>query len=234
MVTIFGGVQVISQLRSNQTVRFRNRTLSLTQYFACYPGVAQPVRVRGGKEVTVIVSSARLLICAHGKKRFVIALKCEGETDYRYLVASDLTWRTEYIVQAFTLRWLVEVFFADWKGYEAWGALTKQPGEEGSSRSLILSLLVDHCLLLHPDQLAQLNHRQPAFTVGSLINRIKVDSLLTVIRDVLAAEDPAQQLQQLSDILAQYFDLRPSEKHLVGRGLGRLELSPSLKYKAAA
>ncbi|VFN08016.1 MAG: hypothetical protein BECKG1743D_GA0114223_112391, partial [Candidatus Kentron sp. G] len=38
-----------------------------------------------------------------GKKRFVIALKYEGETDYRYLVASDLTWRTDDIVQAFTL-----------------------------------------------------------------------------------------------------------------------------------
>ena len=85
-----------------------------------------------------------------------------------------------------------------------------------------------------PLLLAQLNHRQPAFTVGSLINRIKVDSLLTVIRDVLAAEDPAQQLQQLGDTLTQYFDLRPSEKHLVGRDLGRLEPSPSLKYKAAA
>jgi hypothetical protein len=43
-----------------------------------------------------------------------------------------------------------------------------QPGAEGSSRSLILSLLVDQCLFLHPDQLAQLKHRQPAFTVGSL------------------------------------------------------------------
>ena len=70
-----------------------------------------------------------------------------------------------------------QVFVQDWKTYEGWGALTKQPGEEGSSRSLILSLLVDHCLLLHPAQLVQLNHRQPAYTVGSLIHRIKVDSL---------------------------------------------------------
>ena len=150
------------------------------------------------------------------------------------MVASDLTWRTEDIVQAFTLRWLVEVFIQDWKGYEGWGALTKQPGEEGSSRGLILSLLVDHCLLLHPAQLAQLNHRQPAFTVGSLINRIKVDSLLEVFRGILATVDPAGQLQQLSDTLAEHFDLKPSEKHMVGRDLGRLAPSPSLKYKAAA
>jgi hypothetical protein len=77
--------------------------------------------------------------------------------------------------------------------------LTMQPGAEGSSPSLLLSLLVDQCLLLHPDQLAQLQHRQPAFTVGSLINRIKVESVLTVIREVLTAPDPKPHLQQLSD-----------------------------------
>jgi hypothetical protein len=231
---VFDGVQVISQLRGNQKVRFRNRSLSLEQYFDRYAGVVQSYRRRGGQPITVWVSSARLFVEAHGKKRFVIALKYEGESEYRYLVASDLSWRTEDIVQAFTLRWLVEVFIQDWKGYEGWGALTKQPGEEGSSRGLILSLLVDHCLLLHPAQLAQLNHRQPAFTVGSLINRIKVDSLLEVFRGILATADPAGQLQQLSDTLAECFDLRPSEKHMVGRDLGRLASSPSLKYKAAA
>jgi hypothetical protein len=241
---IFGGVQVISQLRSNQKVRFRNRTLSVAQYFARTPGGAQQTscagthiqryRIRGGEPLTMHVSSARLYVDAQGKKRFVVALKYEGETEYRYRVAADLTWRTEDIVQAFTWRWLIEVFFEDWKGYEGWSALTMQPGTEGSSRSLILSLLVDHCLLLHPDQLAQLKHRQPAFTVGSLINRIKVESVLTVIREVLTAADPEYHLQQLSDTLVQYFDLRPSEKHMVGRDLGRLEPSPSLKYKAAA
>ena len=231
---IFGGVQVISQLRSNQKVRFRNRTPSVAQYFARTLGVAQRYRIRGGGPVTLTVSSARLYVDAQGKKRFVVALKYEGETEYRYLVAADLTWRTEDIVQAFTLRWLIEVFFEDWKGYEGWSALTMQPGAEGSSRSLILSLLVDHCLLLHPDQLAQLKHRQPAFTVGSLINRIKVESVLTVIREALTAADPEHHLQQLSDTLVQYFNLRPSEKHMLGRDLGRLEPSPSLKYKAAA
>jgi hypothetical protein len=77
-------------------------------------------------------------------------------------------------------------------------------------------------------------HRQPAFTVGSLINRIKVESVLTVIREVLTAAGPEHHLQQLSDTSVQYFDLRPSEKHMVGRDLGRLEPSASLKYKAAA
>lgn len=145
-------------------------------------------------------------------------------------MASDRSWRTEDIVQAFTLRWPVEVFIQDGKGYEGGGAWTKQPGEEGSSRGLLLSLRVDHCRLRHPAQLARLNHQQPAFTVGRPINRIKVDSLLAVFREILAAADPAQPLRKP---LAECFDLRPSEKHMVGRDWGRLAPSPSLKYKAA-
>ena len=74
------------------------------------------------------------------RKRFVIALKYEGESDYRYLVATDMTWRTMDITQAYTLRWLVEVFFEDWKLYEGWGREAKRLDEEGSSRGLILSL----------------------------------------------------------------------------------------------
>jgi len=53
---------------------------------------------------------------------FVIALKYEGEEKYRYLAATDVSWRTLDIIQAYSLRWLVEVFFEDWKLYEGWGA----------------------------------------------------------------------------------------------------------------
>lgn len=231
---IFGGVQVISQLRSNQNIRFRGKTYSLERYFTSYPGVTQRIRVRGGEEIPVTVGSARLVVCAQGHKRFVIALKYEGEDTYRYLVATDLSWRTLDIVQAYTLRWLLEVFFADWKAYEGWGALTKHPGEEGSSRSLILSLLVDHCLLLHPDQLAQVENKRPAYTVGSLRDRVKVESLLLLIRELVTTEHPAHQLQAFAQQLQEQFELNPSTKHLAPRELGRLEPTPALKYRAAA
>ncbi len=232
---LFGGVQVISQLRNNQNIRFRGKKYSLEQYFKTFPGVSQTIRIRGGEPVTVTVGSARLPVYAHqGQKRFVIALKYEGEQDYRSLVATDLSWRTLDIVQAYTFRWLIEVFFADWKAYEGWGALTKQPGEEGSSRSLILSLLVDHCLLFHPDQLTRIENNQPAYTVGSLSNRVKVDSLLTIIRELVTADNPVEQLQRLAQQLEELFPLNPSAKHMVDRDMGRLEPTPSLKYKALA
>ncbi|GFO71735.1 hypothetical protein BJAS_P1414 [Bathymodiolus japonicus methanotrophic gill symbiont] len=156
-----GGSQVISQLRKNQNIEYRGRIRSVESYFnSINKGIDQIIRVRGGKEIKVNVSSARLKVSSHSKKRFVIALKYDGENYYRYLVATDLTWRTQYIIQAYTLRWLIEVFFEDWKLYEGWGREAKQLDEEGSSRGLILSLLFDHCLLLHTEQIARIESKR--------------------------------------------------------------------------
>ena len=230
---LFDTTQVVSQIRSNQNVRFRNRKLSVEKHFTRYPGTPQEITLRGGKKVTVLVGSARLYVCAHHKKRFVMALKYEGEETYRYLVASDLTWRTLDIVQAYTLRWLVEVFIEDWKSNEGWGTLTKQTGPDGSSQSLILSLLADHCLLLHPQQLARIENKLPAYTVGSLTNQIRVDCLFDFIRELLADDDPEEKLNRLTETLkSQVFTLNPSRKHMVNRDLGRLEPTPGLKYRA--
>ncbi len=117
---IFGGIQVISQLKSNQNIRYRGKKKTINDYFnKTNKGVKSTIRVRGGKKINATVSSARLKVDAHGgKMRFVIALKYEGEEEYRYLVASDVSWRTLDIIQAYSLRWLVDVFFEDWKLYE--------------------------------------------------------------------------------------------------------------------
>lgn len=229
---ICGGVQVISKLRKNQKVRFRGKTMHVTTLFKRYRGVPQTIRIRGGAELPVWVSSMRVHVCAHGIKRFVIALKYEGEDEYRYLVASDMSWRTLDIVQAHTLRWLVEVFIQDWKSYEGWGQLTKQYDEEGSRRSLILSLLCDHCLLLHADQLARIQDNRPACTVGSLRDRVKVESLVQFFQEVVSSENPQEQLEKVARQAKEVFTLNNSGKHMVGRDLGRLESTPSLEYRA--
>ena len=85
----------------------------------------QTLLVRGQRKVKGWVSSARLKVDAHGNKRFVIAVKYQDEENYRYLVAANLSWRTQDIIQAYTLRWLVEVVFEDWKLYEGWGREAK-------------------------------------------------------------------------------------------------------------
>ena len=231
--TICDGAQTVSQLRGNQKVRFRGRARTLTEFFAAYPGVPQRIQVRGGPASEVIVSSARLHVGAHGKKRFVIALKYPGETESRYLVATDLSWRTLDIVQVYTLRWLVEVFLEDWKLNEGWGQLAKQPDEEGSSHSLTLSLLLDHALLLHPEQTTRLNHQAPACTVGSLRQHCKGEAFVDVVRRLLAADNPAEQFAQFAEKVKTWFPLAPSSKHMSGRDLGRQEPTPALRYRAA-
>jgi len=230
---IFGGVQVISQLNKNQNIWDRGTKKSVDCYFnSINKGVNQILCIRGGEKITVTVSSARLKVDAHGVKRFVIALKYEGEEDYRYLVATDLSWRTNDIIQAYSLRWLVEVFFFDWKLNEGWGREAKQYDEEGSSRGLILSLLLDHCLLLHPEQTTRLENNLPAYTVGSLQRLAQMDALLEFITSLLEHTNPGKQLKKLGKMIKEVFQLIPSEKHMSGRNLGRLEPTPLLKYRA--
>ncbi len=223
--------QVISQLRKNQNIRYRNKDRFVEKYFSSYPGICREIKIRGEQELTAYVGSARLYVCSHKKKRFVIALKYEGEQDYRYLVASDMSWRTEDIVHAYTLRWLIEVFIQDWKSYEGWRTLTKQRGEEGTTRSLILSLLADLCLLVHPEQLARFKNNLPAITVGSLIEKSKAQCLFSFIEQLVLSEDSEDKFNKLRESLNDIFRLSDSKKHMVNRQLGRLEPTPALKYK---
>ena len=232
---IFGGIQVISQIRSNQIVRFRGKNWTVEDYFTAFPGTEQCITVRGDKQMIVNIGSARLHLQAHSKKRFIIALKYEGEDEYRYIIAFDLSWRTIDIVEAYTFRWLVEVFFQDWKGNEGWGKMTKQTGEEGSVRSLILSLLVDHCILLHPAQLAQIESKLSAYTVGSLMSKIKVEALLDTFENIIFSEEPIEQFKTFAKMLEHnVVSLSPSKKHMINRQIGNFEATKSLKYKRVA
>ena len=229
---LFGGVQVLSQIRSNQNMRIGKRDQHVADYCATHPGLPQRIRIRGGEEVVAMVSSARLYVCAHKTKRFVVAMKYENEETYRSLIASDLSWRTLDIVQGHTLRWLVEVFIEDWKSHEGWSQLTKQPGEEGARHSVILSLLVDHSLFVHPDQHHQLKNNLPAYTVGSLRANVQVGCLVDVIDDLVSSEEPRDQLKRLTQAVHEVFAFSRSKKPMIQRQLGRLEPTPSLKYRA--
>src|SRR6266403_265530 len=117
---LFGGVQVLSHIRSNQNIRVGKRAQPVADYFATHPGTPHRIRIRGGEERVAMVGSARLYVCSHHTKRFIVAIKYAEEETSRYLIASDLSWRTLDVVQGHTLRWLVEVFIQDWKSHEGW------------------------------------------------------------------------------------------------------------------
>ena len=232
---LFEGVQVISQLRSNQKVGRGQDEVSLDRFFEQQASSEDQIALRGGTKQQLRFARACLYVRAHGQKRLVIALKYEGEDQYRYLVASDMGWRSEDVIAAYLLRWLVEVFFQDWKAHQGWAALTQQMDEEGSDRSLILSLLLDQCLLVHPAQQAQLENKLPAYTVGSLIGQIKVEALLGVIRQWVTGEHAQAQLAHLSALLERdCFKLKESKKHLSGRKVALFEAEPVVELKRAA
>jgi hypothetical protein len=110
--------------------------------------------------------------------------------------------------------------------------LTKQPGDEGARPSVILSLMVDQSLFLHPDQQHQLKNNLPAYTVGSLRAHGQVECLAEVISDLVSSDDPQEQLKRFSNALHEVFAFGSSKKHMMHRQLGRLEPTPFLKYRA--
>ena len=138
------------------------------------------------------------------------------------------------MVQGQTLRWLVEVFIQDWKSHEGWAQLTKQPGEEGARHSVILSLLVDHSLFVHPDQQHQLKNNLPAYTVGSLRAHVQVECLVDVLDELVSSDEPQEKLTRFATALHEVFAFSHSKKHMIQRQLGRLEPTPSLQYRARA
>ena len=140
-----------------------------------------------------------------------------------------MSWRTLDIVQAYFFRWLIEVFFEDWKGNEGWGARTKHPGEDGSRRSLILSLMLDHALLFHQDQKARLENKLAAATVASLSQRIQAEALLQFVKDLCQDGFDESKVKKLKENIDFMIPLKPSNKHMNHRNLPNMEPAPSLK-----
>ena len=231
---IFPDTQLISQVKKSQKVKFHRRYISVEEYFKIYAGVERKISVRG-KEQIVTIHGARLYLKAHGCKRFIVAMKYEGEAEYRYLVATDLTWRLTDIATAYTLRWLVEVFIQDWKSYEGWCQLAKQPGETGTRRGVVLSLLTDHCLLLHEDQMALVKNKLPAATVGSLRDRERANAMVETVGSLVRDKADASRIaNQLKDSIEHIIPLRPSNKHMAHKEMPKLSGTDSLAYRAAA
>jgi hypothetical protein len=76
---LFGGVQVLSHIRSHQNIRVGKRDQHVADDVATPPGTPYPIRIRGGDEVVAMVGRARLSVGAHKTQRFIVAIKYEEE-----------------------------------------------------------------------------------------------------------------------------------------------------------
>ena len=213
---LWKSIQVITKMRKNQNICYRNREYSCGKHFSIYKGWNQTLLLRGREEKKVIAGGSRLYVPSHEQKRFVIALKYDSEIEYRYLMASNLSWTMKEIINTFTLRWLIEVFFEDWSCYQGFCNLAKQCGVEGSERPLILSLLFDHCFFFYPQQQLNIEKQVSLATFGSLIEKAKIEAFYHFIEQILEEDSPKEKLKSLMDQIDDIFVLRPSKKHLNG------------------
>jgi hypothetical protein len=110
--------------------------------------------------------------------------------------------------------------------------VTTQPGDEGARHSVLLRLLVDHALVLPPDQHAQRTNTLPASTVGSLRAHVQGECLVEVIATRVSADDPQEKLQRFTHAFHEVFALGRSTKPMIQRQWGRRESTPSLQYRA--
>ena len=63
--------------------------------------------------------------------------------------------------------------------------MAKQPGIDESCKGVILSLLLDHCLLPHPSHIALIKSKLAASTVGSLRDRERSNAILETIESLV-------------------------------------------------
>ena len=227
--------QLISQLKTNQKLTYKNSEYTVKDFFAkVFKPVNSTITIRGDYDQKVMFRAIRVHVNAHKCKRFVIALKYEGQSEYRYLVASNISWRGQDIANAYTLRWLVEVFFQDTKANHGWFNMAKQQGEDGSKKSLTLSLLLDHALLSHKEQKARIKNKLPAYTVGSLRALESIKSAINFTRYIINSKNPEKSLEECLDQLKRIIPLRESKKHMAANNLGYLDHVEVLKQKVAA
>jgi hypothetical protein len=72
--------------------------------------------------------------------------------------------------------------------------------------------------------------------VGSLTAKIKVEGLMALFEQILFSDAPVERFKEFAKSVEDNVSvaLFPSKKHMVGRNLGHLEPSASLKYRLAS
>lgn len=207
--------QVISQIKKTQLINVNGKFIPAIKFFENYSGKTAETQLRHNNK-SITYRSAKFKVKSHDKKLHVIALKYANESEYRYLIANDTTWFDIDVIKAYALRWLVEVFIQDWKSHEGWDQLAMQRGTDGSERGAIISLLSDHALHFHDDQLALYNNKEPAATVSSLCEKVMMESLTAFIENIVASDDPKAMFDAYSSKIAELFQLKSSIKHMRG------------------
>lgn len=69
--------------------------------------------------------------------------------------------------------------------------------------------------------------------MGSLQERVKVESLIQVIQEVISSNNRQEMLKDLIERAKEIFQLSDSKKHMINREWGDCESTPSLKWRTS-
>ena len=214
--SLWKNIQIITKIKKSQNLFRGNKKYSCEAHANSYSNWKQKIRIRGHEMSEMITGGGRLYLPSHSTKRFVISFKYTKDDTFRHLMATNLTWNMKEIIEVFSLRWLIEVFFEDWSLYNGFCNESKQCDVEGSLRPSILSLLFDHCFLFHAEQTFFLENKCSLATFGTLVEKNRVSALLLFIEKILSEKNPKKKLQKLINNLDNIYPLRKSKKHFSG------------------
>ena len=221
--------QYVSKANPLQNVISRGKERSLKKFFQRFSSVISTISIRG-RDVVVEYKAARVFISSYGRKVFVVALRYRGNKSWQYLFGTDLTWTAESVIKAYGLRWLVEVFFEDWKQYDGWGVGALQRSVDGAARGVFLSLLIDLFLLYYQRTNPSLREhgRDELYSAGTVIRFLQAESIHQAIEAILDHDNPRQKLAEIHEKLLEVAERRVSLKHAHRWDFESLEPSPGL------
>lgn len=224
------GCQYVSKANPNQNVFSRGTELSLEKFFTRISLISKTIVIRG-REIAVEFKPARVFVSSYNRKVFVVAIRYSGEKSWQYLFGTDLTWTAESIIKAYGLRWLIEVFFEDWKQCDGWGVGALQRSVDGAVRGLFLSLLVDLFLLYYQCTNSSLREhgRVELYSAGTVIRHLQAEAIYESIEGILEHENPREKLRQIREQLIVVSDRRVSLKHGDRFKIDELGPSPNLE-----
>jgi hypothetical protein len=220
----------LSKANPKQKVLVKNVEMPIESYFNRISSVTKTIQIRG-HAVTIEYRSARVFVSSFNRKVLVVSLRYNNEKSWQYLFGTDLTWTSESVIKGYGLRWLVEVFFEDWKQCDGWGAGALQRSVDGAVRGLFLSLLVDLFLLhyQHSNASLQEHGRVELCSAGTVVRQLQAKALHEAIEGILDHDNPRAKLNEIYDQMTSLMERRVSLKHAANFDADQLGPSRHLK-----
>jgi hypothetical protein len=80
-----------------------------------------------------------------------------------------------------------------------------------------------------------LENKLPAYTVGSLTEKIKVEAIMNLFEQIVLSEAPVERFKEFAQAVEKnVVKLYPSTKHMISCDYGKFEALPSLKHRCEA